>query len=146
MDSGQQLFVALCMLSFACNSWAGKIDFPFSDMTSIYSFKARTGKRSSSLALACGPNAAIVGLPGSQFLAPKRTSMFAGEEVHSVSEPLPAYLLPQEPYFSVVKSILRPTLGKCPPDVSFCRWCCTQMYRSDMHTRCSMPRTSMLWA
>ncbi|EIE18860.1 hypothetical protein COCSUDRAFT_59788 [Coccomyxa subellipsoidea C-169] len=37
--------------------------------------------------------------------------MDSGEEVHSVSEPLPAYLLPQEPYFSVVKSILRPPLG-----------------------------------
>lgn len=35
----------------------------------------------------------------------------SGEEVHSVSEPLPAYLLPQDPYFSVTKKYLQPPLG-----------------------------------
>ena len=121
MDSARQVIVALCMLSFACISCAGKVDFPFSEFTAFYSFRARTGKGSSE-GSACQHSKCHMPSQGSYrtvhtFLSLAQYTLKhlpndAGEEVHSVSEPLPAYLLPQDPYFSTVKSFLKPPLGK----------------------------------
>lgn len=106
--------IALCMLSFACKSWAGKIAFPFSEYTQLYSFKASTGTHYSLPARDDVVSQAVFRFDGmllneAPLIHDVNTN--AGEEVHSVSEPLPAYLLPQDPYFSVIKKYLQPPLG-----------------------------------
>lgn len=135
MDSAGQVIVALCMLSFACISCAGKVDFPFSEFTAFYSFRARTGKGSFE-GSACQHSKCHMPSQGSsrtvhRFLCLARYTLKhlpndAGEEVHSVSEPLPAYLLPQDPYFSTVKSFLKPPLGKLLLPIASSRSYCTR--------------------
>ena len=131
--------IALCMLSFACRSWAVKIDFPFSDYTHLYSFKARTGMQSLLLPIKLMPpklfSGNLIKVLDKVPLTPD-VNHNAGEEVHSVSEPLPAYLLPQDPHFSVIKKYLQPPLG------TFYGF--TSVYKILSHTCCEVPCNVMI--